>query len=173
MKIISEQKRSLVYFNEEEDTFIKIFKPKFLNILKYLFRFRKYPGNNFFYISKELKKLEIKTLEILSYSHYKVITKNIHGVPLNIYLEKNRDNNEIIQKYISLVTKLLKNNIYSGDLSFDNFFVKNDEIIVIDLEDYRKVKFFKRDRKEAIRRLYGKINEDIIEKIENNLKILA
>lgn len=69
-----------------------------------------------------------------------------------------------------MVTKLLKNNIYSGDLSFDNFFVKNNEIIVIDLEDYRKVKFFKRDRKEAIRRLYGKINEDIIEKIENNLK---
>lgn len=137
MKIISEQKRSLVYFNEEENTFIKIFKPKFLNRLKYLFRFRKYPGDNFFYISKELKKLEIKTVEILSYSHYKVITKNIHGTPLNIYLEKNRDNNEII---------------------------------VIDLEDYRKVKFFKRDRKEAIRRLYGKINEDIIEKIENNLK---
>lgn len=140
MKIISEQKRSLVYFNEEEDTFIKIFKPKFLNRLKYLFRFRKYPGDNFFYISKELKKLEIKTVEILSYSHYKVITKNIHGTPLNIYLEKNRDNNEII---------------------------------VIDLEDYRKVKFFKRDRKEAIRRLHGKINEEIIEKIENNLKILA
>lgn len=173
MKIISEQKRSLVYFNEEEDTFIKIFKPKFLNRLKYLFRFRKYPGDNFFYISKELKKLEIKTVEILSYSHYKVITKNIHGVPLNIYLEKNRDNNEIIQKYIYLVTKLLKNNIYSGDLSFDNFFVKNNEIIVIDLEDYRKVKFFKRDRKEAIRRLHGKINEEIIEKIKNNLKILA
>ena len=35
MKIISEQKRSLVYFNEKEDTFIKIFKPKFLNRLKY------------------------------------------------------------------------------------------------------------------------------------------
>ena len=170
MKIISEQKRSLVYFNEEEDTFIKIFKPKFLNRLKYLFRFRKYPGDNFFYISKELKKLEIKTVEILSYSHYKVITKNIHGTPLNIFLEKNRDNNEIIQKYIYLVTKLLKNNIYSGDLSFDNFFIKNNEIIVIDLEDYRKVNFFKRDRKEAIRRLHGKINEEIIEKIENNLK---
>ena len=69
-----------------------------------------------------------------------------------------------------MVTKLLKNNIYSGDLSFDNFFIKNNEIIVIDLEDYRKVNFFKRDRKEAIRRLHGKINEKIIEKIENNLK---
>ena len=173
MKIISEQKRSLVYFNEEEDTFIKIFKPKFLNRLKYLFRFRKYPGDNFFYISKELKKLEINTVEIISHSHYKIVTKNIHGTPLHIYLEKNRDNNEIIKKYIFLVTKLLKNDIYSGDLSFDNFFVKNDEIIVIDLEDYRKVKFFKRDKKEAIRRLYGKINNEIIKKIEDNLKNLS
>lgn len=173
MKVISDQRRSLVYFNEKEDTFIKIFKPKLSNKLKYFFRFRKYPGDNFFYISKELKKLGIKTVEIISYSHYKIITKNIHGTPLNIYLEKNKYNDKIIQDYISIVTTLLKNNIYSGDLSFDNFFVKNDEIIVIDLEDYRKVYFFKRDMKEAIRRMHGKISEEIIKKIEINLKNLS
>ena len=108
MKIISEQKRSLVYFNEKEDTFIKIFKPKFLNRLKYFFRFRKYPGDNFFFISKELKKLEINTVEIISHSHYKIVTKNIHGTPLHIYLEKNRDNNEIIKKYIFLSNQAFK-----------------------------------------------------------------
>lgn len=168
MKIVSNQKRSLVYFDENNSSFIKIFKPKFINKLKYFFRLRKYPGDNFFYISKELQNLGIKTVEIIDFSHYKVITKKIAGISLDIYLQKN-SNKEIIQKYIYLVTTLLKNNIYSGDLSYDNFFVKDNEIVVIDLEDYRKVKFFKRSPEEALRRLHGKIPEIVIKQIEEKL----
>lgn len=169
MQIVSDQRRSLVYFDETNNHFIKIFKPKFINKLKYFFRLRKYPGDNFFYIAKELQKLEIKTVEIVNFSHYKVVTKNIDGISLSKYLESNSNNEQILQKYVHLISTLLKNNIYSGDLSYDNFFVKDNEIIVIDLEDYRKVKFLARTSKEAIRRMYGKIPEEIITSIVKKL----
>lgn len=173
MQIVSDQRRSLVYFDETNNHFIKIFKPKFINKLKYFFRLRKYPGDNFFYIAKELQKLGVKTVEIVNFSHYKVVNKNIDGISLNKYLESNSNSNsnneQILQKYVHLIFTLLKNNIYSGDLSYDNFFVKDNEIIVIDLEDYRKVKFLARTSKEAIRRMYGKIPEEIITSIVKKL----
>lgn len=169
MQIVSDQRRSLVYFDETNNHFIKIFKPKFINKLKYFFRLRKYPGDNFFYIAEELQKLGIKTVEIVNFSHYKVVTKNIAGISLNKYLESNSNNEQILQKYVHLISTLLKNNIYSGDLSYDNFFVKDNEIIVIDLEDYRKVNFLARTSKEAIRRMYGKIPEEIINLIIKKL----
>lgn len=169
MKIISDQKRSIVYFDEDKNLYIKNFKPKFSNRLKYFWRFRKYPGDNFSFISSELKKLNINTVEILSYSHYSVTTKKLYGVPLNEYLKFN--NNTILYEFISLVVTILKNNIYCGDLSYDNFFVVDDKIFVLDLEDYRKVRFFKRDNSEAIRRMKGKVDDWVIEEIKRKLNL--
>lgn len=165
MKIVSNQKRSIVYFNEKDSTYIKIFKPKFINKLKYFLRLRKYPGDNFKFISVELKKLGISTVTILNYTHYSVITEKIDGISLEKYLTIHKDS-KILNDYINLVVTLLKNNIYCGDLSYDNFFVMNKQIIALDLEDYRKVKFFKRSSDEALRRLQGKIDDSVLEKIK-------
>lgn len=168
MEIISNQKRSVVYFNEETSTYLKIFKPKFFNRLKYFFRLRKYPGENFNYISSELNRLGISTVKIINHSHYSVTTEQIKGISLEKYLQIYKNSN-ILNEYIDLVVTLLKNNIYCGDLSYDNFFVSNNKLIALDLEDYRKVKFFKRSNEEALRRLEGKIDKHVYTKIKRKL----
>lgn len=168
MKIIHNQKRSKVFFDKDNDIFIKYFFPKWNYRLKYFFHFRKYPGYNFFYIANELKKININVPEITNYTHYSITMKNIHGIPLDEYLKKNYSK-EILNNFINVVIKIIKNNIYSGDLAYGNFLVKDNKIYVIDLEDYRKVTFFKRSTEEAIRRMKGKVDDWVIEEIKKNL----
>lgn len=172
MKIISNQKRSKVYYNSENDTFTKIFFPKYNNQLKYFFRLRKYPGHNVYYISNELKKLNLKTFNVISYKKYEVIMSNIHGISLREYLKiYPKKSKNILFKFCDIIATILKNNIYSGDIAYGNFIVKDDEIYIIDLEDYRKVKFLKRDNKEAIQRMKGKVDDWVIEEVKKRLKI--
>ncbi|WP_410209044.1 Mn2+dependent serine/threonine protein kinase [Fusobacterium sp.] len=168
MIIINKQKHSEVYFDPDNSVYIKKFNPKFINKIKFFLRFRRYPGENFNYISKELNKIGIKTVKIISYSKYSVTTKKILGIPLDEYLSKSKDYT-ILNKYIDLVISLLNHGFYSGDLSYDNFFVNNNEIIALDLEDYKKVLFFKKDTNEAIRRLYGKVDLWVIQKIKQGI----
>ncbi len=170
MKIISEQKRSIVYFNENNKTFIKNFKPKFINKLKYFFKLRKYPGNNFYFISSELQKLNIPTVKVLSYSHYSVTTKKLRGLPLDKYL-KEKNNSFILNDFILLITTILNHDIYCGDFSYDNFFVVNNKIYAIDLEDYKKERFFNNCKNEAIRRMKGKVDDWVIEEIKKRLNL--
>lgn len=170
MEIISNQKRSVVYYDKNKNIFIKKFKPKFSAKLKYFFRLRKYPGDNFYFISSELTKLNISTVQVLAFSHYSVTTKKLFGIPLNQYI-LDHSSSIILNKFIEIICTLLENGIYCGDLSYDNFFVVNEEIYAIDLEDYRKVKFLKRDNKEAIRRMKGKVDDWVIEEVRKRLKI--
>ena len=170
MKVIHNQKRSKVYFDPVKDVFIKYFFPKWNNRLKYFLRFRKYPGNNFFFIATELKKLNLNVPEILNFSHYSITMKNIHGVSLDEYL-KNDYSKEILNDFINIVVCILSNNIYSGDMGYGNFLIKNNKIYIVDLEDYRKVKFFKRDNSEAIRRMKGKVDDWVIEEIKRKLNL--
>lgn len=167
MKVISDQKRSIVYYDEQNSTYIKIFKPKLINKLKYFFHLRKYPGDNFNYISHRLKGLGIPTVEIINFSHYSVTTKKIDGMPLDKYLLL-YPNSNILTQYIELVLILLKNDIYCGDLSYDNFFVVSGRLVALDLEDYKIVKFCKKDSQELIRRLKGKVDLWVYNKIKEN-----
>lgn len=166
MKIISKSKRSCVYYNSNNDSFFKTFSPSFRSRLKFLFHLRKYPGENFYFISKILNKLNIKTPVILNYSKYSITMSNIKGISLDIY---SQENPEILKKYIDIIVKILSNNIYSGDLSLDNFIVYKNEIYVIDMEDYRYSKFVGRGKKEALRRLQGKISSNIFLKIKEQI----
>lgn len=167
MKIINQQKRSSVFYDEKNDTYIKTFNPKFINRLKFLFRFRNYPGKNFYFISNILKSLNLYSAEVINFSNYSVTTKNLHGINMETYIKK-YPNSDIISQYITFVKKLIDNNIYCGDLSYDNFIVKDERLYAIDLEDYKKVKFFNKDKKEFFRRLKQKIDEDTFNKIINN-----
>lgn len=162
MKEISIGKRSCVYYDEQKDTFIKKFKPNFKSRLKFWFKLRRYPGENFNYISNILNSLGIKTAKIISYGPYEVETRNIHGISLQEYYKINPN---IDDKYISLILILLKNNIYSGDLSLDNFIIKDHEIYVIDMEDYKYNKFFKKSKNEFFKRLKYKIPISLYKKI--------
>lgn len=172
MKLISKHPRSKVFYNIERDSFIKTFTPKLTKKIKFFFRLRKYPGENFFYISNFLNSLNIRTPDIINHSKYSVETKSIHGISLKEALEKNLNSNDLVEQYVSLVLCLLENNVYCGDLKLENFIVNKNQIYVLDLEDYRHVVFCKHTKKEFLDRLKGKIPKDIfkliIEKAQNS-----
>lgn len=165
MKTIVTHPRSSVFYDQSRDIFIKKFTPKLSNKIKYFFKLRKYPGQNFYYISCFLRSLNIKTPIVVKYSNYYVETKNIKGISLEKFIKNYPTNKKIIDDFTSLVVTLISNNIYCGDLSLDNFMVKNNEIYVLDLEDFRHVKFFKHTKEEFLKRLKGKIPKDIFENI--------
>ena len=158
MKVIVEHRRTKVYFDEKREVYIKEFNPKLSFRLKYFFRLRKYPGFNFKFISRELAKLGIKTPEIIYASKYRVETKKIDGVLLSNYL-KNKQN-QVLVKYLDMIVKVLKSDIYFGDFNTRNFIVKNGDIYAIDLEDYRKERFFNRSMSEALMRLKKTLKND-------------
>lgn len=170
MEAIVTHPRSSVFYDKSRDTFIKKFTPKLSNRIKYFFKLRKYPGQNFHYISSFLSSLNIKTPTIVKYSNYCVETKNIKGVSLEEFIKSNPINKKIIDDFTLLVITIINNNIYCGDLSLDNFMVKDNQIYVLDLEDYRHVKFFKHTKDEFLKRLKGKVPKDIFENIIKKLQ---
>lgn len=69
-----------------------------------------------------------------------------------------------MKKYIEIVIKIINLEVYFGDFNFRNFIVRNKELYVIDLEDYRKDFFSKFRKKDMMKRLKRTLNE-----IEKNL----
>ncbi|MGL6115431.1 MAG: lipopolysaccharide core heptose(II) kinase RfaY [Cetobacterium sp.] len=148
MKTIVDKDDTKVYYDEENDEYIKIFKLKFFDKIRCLLRLKEYPGINFYNFSRILNTLEIKTLSIKKYNKYSVISKNVCGISLEEYI----NNEEIMKKYFYIIKKIYENKIYSGDLALDNFLVKDNEIYAIDLEGYRKMDNNKRSPEEFKRR---------------------
>lgn len=177
-----------VIYNPQDKTYTKIMKPGLNKKIKYFFRIRKYPGQNIKYISEILKKNEIKTFEIIKYSNYEVVTKEIQGNSLLVEILETKEKEKVkilINKYVEIVAKIIKLGIYYGDFNYYNFIVNNGELFVIDLEDYRKDIFFifrknkmmKRLREKLIymEKLLNRINdclngEKIYEQIEKELE---
>lgn len=170
MKIIVDHKDRRVLYDKKRKLYIKQFKPKIKNRIKYFFRFRKYPGINFNFVAKELEKIGIFVPEIVNYSKYEVIMKDIDGQILKEYLNKNNDKKKI-KKYLDILIKILNNNIYYRDLGPGNFMYKNGEIYAIDLEGYIVRSFFSGRRKELEDRLQKGLKNDIwVNYVLNNLK---
>lgn len=169
MKIIVDHRRTKVFFDEEKEQYIKEFHPKLSFRMKYFFRLRRYPGSNFKFIAHELKSLGIKTPNIVFADKYKVVTEKVEGILLSDYLKNNED--DILIKYLDLIVKVLKSDIYFGDFHSGNFIVKNGDIYALDLEDYKKEKFFKKNLDEVLKRLKDKLkNEKWYSYIESRVR---
>ena len=168
MNTVKNHKRSIVYYNSVKDTFVKLFFPKVSKKIKYFFQLRKYPGHNFKYINDELNKIGILTAEIVSYDKYSVTTKNLHGSTLDKFI-KDDLNHPLVKEFIKIAVKILKSGFYNGDFAFKNFIVKDNKIYAIDLEDYRKERFFTHDINYAIKRLGNQLPKPVAEKIKEEL----
>lgn len=157
--IIKNDKRSKVLYNSKSKTYIKCFYPKFKKKIKLFFRIGKYPGYNFKYISEKLNSIGVKTVEVIEYGKYKVITKELDGVSLKEALENsNKEKSKIyLEKYIELIKKLFENKIYFADYNSNNFYIFNDEIYALDLEDYRKDGLFIFQKKNMLDKMEEKI----------------
>lgn len=173
--IVDTDLRKVIY-NSENKTYTKIIKCKLKKRIKFFLRIRKYPGENIKYISELFRKNGIKALEVLEYSKYKVVTKEITG---KTFLEElisnynNYENKVLIEEYIKLITKIINLGVYFGDFNFGNFIVHNKELYAIDLEDYRKDFFSKFRRKSLLKRLKRELrkNEKILKNVDENLRV--
>lgn len=167
MEIIAKQKDSTVFYDKKNKLYIKEFYPKFEEKLKYFFRFRKYPGENFYFVAEALKKIGINAPEVVEYSKYKVVTKDIQGVILREYLKKD---DSILKDFLNTIVKILKNKIYYSDFNTNNFIVKDGKIFAIDLEGYKVGTLTFRTKEELHNRLKKALkNDEWVNYIEKRL----
>lgn len=173
-KIIVDTDLRKVIYNFENKTYTKIIKCKLKKRIKFFLGIRKYPGENIKYISELFRENGIKALEVLEYSKYKVVTKEITGKTFLEELISNYNNYEskiLIEEYIKLITKIINLGVYFGDFNFGNFIVHNKELYAIDLEDYRKDFFSKFRRNSLLKRLKRELrkNEKILKNVDEDL----
>ena len=153
-KVIVENSRSKVIYNDVEKAYTKYFYSGYSKKIKFFLKLRRYPGKNYKYISDIFEKEGIKVAEIIDFDKYMVKTKEIPGTSLLECISTNTKEKEIlIEKYIKLVSKIINLGIYFGDFHFGNFIVYNEEIYVIDLEDYKKDILSKYRKKSLLKRL--------------------
>ena len=160
-KVIVENSRSKVVYNDLEKTYTKYFYSEFGKKIRFFLRLRRYPGKNYKYISDIFEKEGIKVAEIIDFDKYSVSTKEINGKDLSeelINSERERGK-ELINKYVEIVSKIINLGIYFGDFNFDNFIVYQNELYAIDLEDYRKDFFSAYRKKSLIKRLKRQLVE--------------
>lgn len=161
-KIIIDGVLRKVVYDTEAKTYTKTIKLKWKKKIKCILGLRKYPGENIKYIAEIFQKNGIKTFNVLEYSKHSVITSEIEGRSLmdEILETKNKEEAQVlIDKFVSIVTKIINLNVYYGDFNFNNFIVSNGEVYAIDLEDYRKDFLTKFRKKSTMKRLKRQLLE--------------
>lgn len=161
-KIIIDGVLRKVVYDTEAKTYTKTIKLKWKKKIKCILGLRKYPGENIKYIAEIFQKNGIKTFNVLEYSKHSVVTSEIEGRSLmdEILETKNKEEAQVlIDKFVSIVTKIINLNVYYGDFNFNNFIVSNGEVYAIDLEDYRKDFLTKFRKKSTMKRLKRQLLE--------------
>jgi len=76
----------------------------------------------------------------------------------------------LLNNFLDIIVKILKNNIYYSDFNTKNFIVKDKEIFAIDLEGYKVGKFAFKTKKELHNRLNKALkNDEWVSYIEEKL----
>lgn len=169
-KIIVDGVLRKVIYDTENKTYTKTIKLKWKKKIKCILGLRKYPGENIKYIAELFQKNGINTFDVLEYSKNSVVTSEIEGRILmdEILITKDKDKvQELIDKFVDIVTRIIDLGVYYGDFNFGNFIVSNGELYAIDLEDYRKDFFTKFRKKSVMKRLKRQLleKEEILEKM--------
>ena len=161
-KIIIDGVLRKVVYDTEAKTYTKTIKLKWKKKIKCILGLRKYPGENIKYIAEIFQKNGIKTFNVLEYSKHSVVTSEIEGRSLMDEMLETKSKEEaqvLIDKFVSIVTKIINLNVYYGDFNFNNFIVSNGEVYAIDLEDYRKDFLTKFRKKSTMKRLKRQLLE--------------
>ncbi|MFG6666768.1 hypothetical protein ACGK9R_06635 [Halomonas sp. HNIBRBA4712] len=147
MQLIQTGKYSRVHFDPERDLFIKTFQPKPFDRLRYLLRIRPYPGRNFALIAARLEALGIATPTITEARRYRLVTENIHGVPLR---ERILDDPDLQAQYLDALVAFDREGIHCRGLHTGNFLVRDGRIFAIDLDAYKAPRFWRYPRREYL-----------------------
>lgn len=134
LQLIQTGKYSRVDYDPERDIFIKTFSPKHIDRLRYRLRLRPYPGHNFAIIAGHLESLGIATPAIVEASKYRLVTANVHGVPLQQCIQ---DSLDLQTQYLDALEALYRHGIHCRGLHTNNFLVRDQRIVAIDLDAYK------------------------------------
>lgn len=134
LQLIQTGKYSRVDYDPERDEFIKTFSPKRFDRLRYFLRIRPYPGHNFAIIAAHLDRLGIATPTIVESDKYRLVTENIHGVPLK---QRIQDSEALQTQYLDALEGFYHHGIHCRGLHTDNFLVRDERIVAIDLDAYK------------------------------------
>ena len=164
-KVVVNKKTRIVIYDTEKKVYKKYIRPKFSERLKIFFGLKRSHGKNAAFLSEFLRKNGVKTYEVISYTKYNYITKEIEGKTLlESILEVKKDKKLVekyIEKYIDIVKKIVRLNVYYGDFYFNNLMIdKNKEIYIIDIDEMEFT-------------LYSKIfkNKKVIPRVKQTLQI--
>lgn len=95
--------------------------------------------------------------------------EELEGISLAEYLDKNKDT-VVIENFLDLIVKILKNKIYHSDFAPRNFLIKDGEIFAIDLEDYMVGVITLKTKEELHKRLKKALkNDEWVRYIEEKL----
>lgn len=134
LQLIQTGKYSRVDYDSERDIFIKTFSPKRFDRLRYMLRIRPYPGRNFALIAGRLEALGIATPTIVEVGKYRLVTANIHGMPLK---QRIQDSESLQTQYLDALEAFYRNAIHCRGLHTNNFLVRDARIVAIDLDAYK------------------------------------
>ncbi len=147
MQLIQTGKYSRVHFDSELDHFIKTFQPKAFDKLRYLLRIRPYPGLNFALVASRLKALGIATPTITEARPYRLVTENIHGVPLRQLILGSTD---LQEQYLDALVAFDREGIHCRGLHTGNFLVRDGCLFAIDLDAYKAPRWWRYPRREYL-----------------------
>lgn len=157
MQLIQTGKYSRVHFDPECDHFIKTFQPKTFDRFRYLLRIRPYPGLNFALVASRLEALGIATPTIVEARPYRLVTENIHGVPLRQLI---LDSPDLQKQYLDALIAFDRDGIHCRGLHTDNFLVRDGRIFAIDLDAYKAPCLWRYPRREYLDCLSRSLKDD-------------
>lgn len=139
-EIIVNNKERTVIYDTDKKIYKKYVRPTFKEKIKIFLGFKRSNGENAAFLSKFLKEHGIRTYEVISYTKYSYITKEVEGKTLlDTILEIKNDKllvKEYLEKYLKIVKKIIDLDLYYADFYFNNLMVdKNGEIYIIDIDE--------------------------------------
>ncbi|WP_156105340.1 hypothetical protein [Litchfieldella xinjiangensis] len=147
MKLIQSGKYSHVYYDEAEDCFVKTFHPKIYDKLRYALGVKNHPGINFQVVANHLQQMGIATPEIIEAKKYRLVTRNVHGVPLK---QEILGSHQLQDRFVAILVSLYNHGLLSRGLHTKNFLVSNQIVVAIDLDTYKLPSRFSNYRNEFI-----------------------
>lgn len=149
-KIVTKTRSRTIYkstVNNEVYFFKKYINHSYIKIWQDIFRAQR--ATRFLLTSKYLQKRSIPTYEICfavvnKYGLFRrssmIVTKEYHGISLKQFFQQDQDKKlreQVIEAFIDLFVKMLKNNIFHRDPNLSNFIWENNKIKLIDLDDIK------------------------------------
>lgn len=139
-EIIVDNKYRTVIYDTDKKIYKKYVRPKIRERIEIFFGMKKAHGKNAYKLSEFLRKNGIKAYEVLSYTKYSYVTKEVNGKTLLEKVAELKNDKKLIEKYINkymeTVKKIIDLNLYYCDFYFNNLMVdEEDNICIIDIDE--------------------------------------